>query len=156
VDPDRIGVWGLSYGGFLTLQAVTIDPTLWRCAIDVAGVVDWDKRGGGLNMTGYTNIRLGNAIENPEAYDASAPWKHMEKLQRPLMILHGTNDHNVTFHDSLRLIDVLSKLGKDYEAEIFPGEIHFFRREHTLRDAWKKAEEFFDKNLKSGPVLASK
>lgn len=72
------------------------------------------------------------------------------------MILHGTNDHNVTFHDSLRLIDVLSKLGKDYEAEIFPGEIHFFRREHTLRDAWKKAEEFFDKNLKSGPVLASK
>jgi dipeptidyl aminopeptidase/acylaminoacyl peptidase len=54
------------------------------------------------------------------------------------------------------LIDILSKLGKDYESEIFPGEIHFFRRAHTLRDAWKKAEEFFDKNLKTGPLMASK
>jgi dipeptidyl aminopeptidase/acylaminoacyl peptidase len=155
VDPERIGVWGLSYGGFLTLQAVTIDPTLWRCAIDVAGVVDWDGRGAGMNLTNYTNVRLGTAIQNPEGYFAAAPWKHMEKLQRPLLILHGTNDRNVTFHDSLRLIDILSKLDKSYEVGIFPGEIHFFRRAHVLRDAWRRAEEFFDRNLKNSAASSN-
>jgi dipeptidyl-peptidase-4 len=155
VDPDRIGIWGLSYGGFLTLQAVTIDPTLWRCAIDVAGVVEWDGRGGGLSLTNYTNPRLGTAIENPAGYEAAAPWRHVAKLQRPLLIMHGTNDRNVTFHDSLRLIDTLSKLGKSFEMAFFPGEIHFFRRAFVLRDAWRRAEDFFDRNLKSGEVMPS-
>ena len=79
----------------------------------------------------------------------------MEKLLRPLMILHGTNDRNVTFHDSLRLIDTLSKLGKSVEMAFFPGEIHFFRRAFVLRDAWRRAEDFFDRNLKNGEVLSS-
>ncbi len=60
VDPDRIGVWGLSYGGFLTLQALTADPQLWRCGIDVAGVVDWATYG-----AGYTTPRLGTPVREP-------------------------------------------------------------------------------------------
>ena len=150
VDPDRIGVWGLSYGGFMTLQALNTDPLLWRAGINVAGVVDWATYG-----AGYTTPRLGTPVENPEIYDISAPVKHMENLQRPLMILHGTLDRNVAFHDSLRLIDVLVKLGKDFEAMIYPGEIHFFRRAIVLRDAWKRAERFFDQHLRSGPVMTS-
>ena len=54
VDPDRIGVFGLSYGGFLTLQAMNTDPTLWRAGVNVAGVVDWATYG-----AGYTTPRLG-------------------------------------------------------------------------------------------------
>ncbi|MGE0816133.1 MAG: prolyl oligopeptidase family serine peptidase [Vicinamibacterales bacterium] len=150
VDPDRIGVWGLSYGGFLTLQALNTDPTLWRCGIDVAGVVDWATYG-----AGYTTPRLGTPVENPEIYRLSAPINFMERLQRPLMVLHGTNDRNVQFRDSLRVIDVLLKLGKPFEMGVYPGEIHFFRRAHILRDAWRRAEEFFDRHLKQGPVMAS-
>ena len=60
VDPDRIGVWGLSYGGYLTLQAMNADPLLWRCGINVAGVVDWATYG-----AGYTTPRLGTPVENP-------------------------------------------------------------------------------------------
>lgn len=150
VDPDRIGVWGLSYGGFLTLQAMNTDPTLWRAGIDVAGVVDWATYG-----AGYTTPRLGTPIENPDIYNVSAPILHMEKLARPLLVLHGTNDRNVAFRDSLRLIDVLLKLGKDFEMGVYPGEIHFFRRAHVLRDTWRRAEAFFDKHLKQGAVLAS-
>ena len=150
VDPDRIGVWGLSYGGFLTLQAMNTDPTLWRAGIDVAGVVDWATYG-----AGYTTPRLGTPVENPGIYKVSAPILHMEKLARPLLVLHGTNDRNVAFRDSLRLIDVLLKLGKDFEMGVYPGEIHFFRRAHILRDTWRRAEAFFDKHLKQGPVLAS-
>ena len=86
----------------------------------------------------------------------SAPILHMDKLVRPLLVLHGTNDTNVSFVDSLRLFDVLLKLGKPFESQIYPGEIHFFRRDFILRDAWKRMEEFFDRQLKNGPVMASK
>ena len=150
VDADRIGVWGLSYGGFLTLQALNTDPTLWRCGIDVAGVVDWATYG-----AGYTTPRLGTPVENPEIYKISAPIYHMEKLARPLLVLHGTNDRNVQFRDSLRVIDTLLKLDKPFEMGVYPGEIHFFRRAHILRDAWRRAEAFFDAHLKNGAVMAS-
>ena len=155
VDPDRIGVWGLSYGGFMTLQALWRDPTLWRAGINVAGVVDWAYRGAGMNLSGFTIPRLGSPAENPEVYEVSSSYKHMDQLERPLMVMHGTDDRNVTFHDSLILIDQLVKLGKDFETVIYPGEIHFFRRDIVLRDAWRRAEEFFDKHLKNGPKMSS-
>jgi len=151
VDPDRIGVFGLSYGGFLTLQAVTTDPTLWRAAIDVAGVIDWAQYG-----AGYSTPRLGSPAKNPEVYNISAPIQHMDKLARPLLVMQGTNDRNVSFIDSLTLMDDLIKLGKPFESQIYPGEIHFFRRDIVLRDAWKRAEAFFDRELVDGPRMVSK
>ncbi len=147
VDPDRIGVFGLSYGGFLTLQAMTVDPTLWRAGVDVAGVVDWATYG-----AGYTTPRLGTPVQNPDIYAVSAPILHMDKLARPLLVLHGTNDRNVSFADSLRLFDVLIKLGKPFESQIYPGEIHFFRRDIVLRDAWRRIEAFFDRTVKNAPA----
>ncbi len=151
VDPNRIGVFGLSYGGFLTLQAMNVDPTLWRAGVNVAGVVDW-----ATYSAGYTTPRLGTPVQNPEIYRVSAPILHMDKLERPLLVLHGTNDRNVSFADSLRLFDVLIKLGKPFESQIYPGEIHFFRRDMVLRDAWRRIEEFFDRTVKNGPVMTSK
>jgi Tol biopolymer transport system component/dienelactone hydrolase len=145
VDPDRIAVWGLSYGGYLTLQTMTRDPHLWKAGINVAGVVDWATYG-----AGYTTPRLGTPVEHPAIYHESAPIHHMEHLVRPLLVLHGTNDRNVAFRDSLRLFDVLVKLGKDFEMGVYPGEIHFFRRAHILRDAWRRVEDFFDRHLKHG------
>jgi dipeptidyl aminopeptidase/acylaminoacyl peptidase len=150
VDPDRIGVFGLSYGGFLTLQAMTVDPTLWCAGVDVAGVVDWATYG-----AGYTTPRLGTPVQNPAIYDVSAPIQHMDKLARPLLVLHGTNDRNVSFADSLRLFDVLIKLGKNFESQIYPGEIHFFRRDIVLRDAWKRIEEFFERTVKNSASMTS-
>lgn len=151
VDPNRIGVFGLSYGGFLTLQAMTVDPTLWRAGVNVAGVVDWATYG-----AGYTTPRLGTPVQNPEIYRVSAPILHMDKLERPLLVLHGTNDRNVSFADSLRLFDVLLKMGKPFESQIYPGEIHFFRRDHVLRDAWTRIDEFFGRTVKNGAPMTSK
>jgi dipeptidyl aminopeptidase/acylaminoacyl peptidase len=151
VDPDRIGIFGLSTGGFLALQAGTVYPTLWRAVINLAGVVDWNTQGGGS----YGLPRIGSVVQNPEAYNISAPIQHMDKLVRPLLILQGTNDSNVSVADSLRLFDVLVKLGKPFESQLYPGETHFFRRDIVLRDAWKRVEDFFDRNLKSGPNMVS-
>ena len=143
VDPDRIAVWGLSYGGYMTLQAVVTTPTLFRCAIDVAGVGDWAT----WNPGAYTVARLGTPVTNPEGYEKSAAVKHLSKLVRPLMILQGTNDTNVGLWETLTVVDTLEKLGKPFEMAFYPGEIHYFRRAYVLRDAWRRVEEFFDKNL---------
>lgn len=144
VDPDRIGIWGLSYGGFMTLQSMVTDPTLFRCAIDVAGVGDWETWTTGGMILG----RLGaTPVTDPEFYNRSAPVKHLDKLARPLLVLQGTNDANVPFWESLKVIDTLEKLGKPFDMAIYPGEIHFFRRAFVLRDAWKRSDSFFDRYL---------
>jgi len=152
VDPDRIGVWGLSYGGFLTLQAVTVTPNLFRCAINVAGVGNW---AGGSTGGGWLTARMSTPVENPEGFDRSAPVKRIETLVRPLLILHGTNDVNVGIRESLVLIDALVKKGKKFDTAFYPGEIHFFRRAAVLRDAWTRTEEFFDRHLKPGSTTSN-
>lgn len=144
VDPNRIGIWGLSYGGFMTLQSVITDPTLFRCAIDVAGVGDWETWTTGGMILG----RLGETpVTDPGLYDRSAPVKHLDKLAQPLLVLQGTNDANVPLWESLKVIDTLEKLGKPFDMAIYPGEIHFFRRAYVLRDAWKRSDAFFYRYL---------
>ena len=79
----------------------------------------------------------------------------MDKLERPLLILHATADTNVPIRHTFDLVDELVKLQKDYELDIYPGDIHFFRKNHVLRAAWKRSEEFFDRQLKSGNLMRS-
>jgi dipeptidyl aminopeptidase/acylaminoacyl peptidase len=144
VDPDRIGIWGLSYGGFMTMQSILADPKLFRCAINVAGVGDWETWTTGGMILG----RLGETpVTDPDLYDRSAPVKHLDKLETPLLILQGTNDANVPFWETLKVVDTLEKLGKPFDMAFYPGEIHFFRRAFVLRDAWKRSEDFFDRYL---------
>ena len=147
VDPERIGVWGLSYGGFLTLQAVISRPDMFRAAVDVAGVTDWAdwaKDPDGWWIRG----RMGLPEENPELYHRTAPINFVEKIDTPLLILHGTADFNVPFYESVRLIDALVKHGKNFELMIYPGEVHYFIWNHTWEDALFRVESFFDKYLK--------
>jgi dipeptidyl aminopeptidase/acylaminoacyl peptidase len=144
VDPDRIGVWGLSYGGFMTLQSIIRAPKLYACAIDVAGVGDWETWTTGGTILG----RLGSTpVTDPEFYDRSAPVKHLDKIERPLMILQGTNDTNVPLWETLKVVDRLEKLGTPFDMAFYPGEIHFFRRAFVLRDAWRRSDAFFYQHL---------
>ncbi len=149
VDPDRIGVWGLSYGGFMTLQSIITAPKLFACAIDVAGVGDWETWTTGGALLG----RLGSTpVTDPEFYDRSAPVKHLDKIERPLMILQGLNDTNVPLWETIKVVDRLEKLGTPFDMAFYPGEIHFFRRTFVLRDAWRRSEAFFDLHLKAPAV----
>ncbi len=147
VDTDRIGVWGLSYGGFLTLQALTRDPELFRCGIDVAGVQDfrdWHRDPGGPWIGG----RLGDPRENAAAYRQAAPIERVDRIARPLLVLHGTADVNVPFLESLKLVDELTKKGKEFDFVVYPGELHYFHREHVLRDFFRRVAGFFDRHLR--------
>jgi len=111
----------------------------------VAGVGDWETY-----TTGNSAIlgRLGaTPVSDPGEYDRSAPVRHLEKIERPLMILQGTNDTNVPLWETLKVVDRLEKLGTPFDMAFFPGEIHFFRRAFVLRDAWRRSDEFFYQHL---------
>ncbi len=150
VDPDRIGVWGLSYGGFFTLIAVTDQPTLFRAGVDVAGVVDYRMYYSDPYHGGWTVSRIGTPEQNPNVYDNASPISHIDRLQRPLLVLHGTADINVPYLESVRLIDESLKKGKGplVEFMMYPGEFHYFDRAHVLRDAWNRVDAFFGKNVR--------
>jgi dipeptidyl aminopeptidase/acylaminoacyl peptidase len=149
VDADRIGVWGLSYGGFFTLLAITQEPTWFRAAIDVAGVADYALYYEDPYHGGWTTSRIGTPEEHPDVYAQAAPMSHVDQIQHPLLILHGTADVNVPFIHSVLLMDHLLKAGKGdlVQFMVYPGEFHYFDRRFVLRDAWQRVDKFFHENL---------
>jgi dipeptidyl aminopeptidase/acylaminoacyl peptidase len=154
VDTGRVGVWGLSYGGFFTLIAVTDQPKLFRAAVDVAGVVDYAMYYEDPYHGGWTASRIGTPEQNPQVYANASPISHVDRLETPLLVLHGTADVNVPYLHSVRLIDELMKKNKSHLTTFmtYPGEFHYFTREHVLRDAWHRVDDFFGQYLKSGPA----
>jgi dipeptidyl aminopeptidase/acylaminoacyl peptidase len=152
VDPNRIGVWGLSYGGFFTLKALTDQPTLFRAGVDVAGVVDFAMYYTDPYHSEWTASRIGTPEQNPNVYAQTKPIDHIDRLARPLLILHGTSDVNVPFLESVRLIDQImkEKKGNLVSFMVYPGEFHYFSRDQTLYDAWHRVDAFFAAQLQPG------
>jgi dipeptidyl aminopeptidase/acylaminoacyl peptidase len=145
VDGERLGVWGLSYGGFFTLIAMTDQPTLFRTGIDVAGVVDYEMYYNDPYHGDWTESRIGTPQQNPKVYANASPISHIDRLARPLLVLHGTADVNVPFLESVWLIDEALKKHKGdlLTFMTYPGEFHYFTREHVLLDAWHRVDDYF-------------
>ena len=145
VDSDRIGVWGLSYGGFFTLIAMTDQPKLFRAGVDVAGVVDYVMYYSDPYHGDWTASRIGAPEQNPQVYANASPISHIDRLERPLLVLHGTSDVNVPYLESVWLIDEALKKGKGelLSYMMYPGEFHYFTRAHVLLDAWHRVDDFF-------------
>ena len=150
VDSERVGVWGLSYGGFFTLLAITQEPTWFRAAVDVAGVADYALYYDDPYHGGWTTSRIGTPLEHPEVYAKAAPMSHVDQIKFPLLILHGTADVNVPFIHSMLLMDHLLKAGKGDLTTfmVYPGEFHYFDRSFVVRDAWQRVDAFFKQNLR--------
>lgn len=155
VDGNRIGVWGLSYGGFFTLIAMTRHPLLFRCAVDVAGVADYTMYYNDPYHGDWTASRIGTPEQNPQVYANASPMSHIDQLQHPLLILHGTADVNVPFIETVRLLDLALKAQKGdlITFMMYPGEFHYFSREWVLRDAWRRADRFFAEHLTPGQTM---
>jgi len=149
VDTDRIGIWGLSYGGFFTLIAMTDQPTLFKAGVDVAGVVDYVMYYSDPYHGDWTESRIGRPEQNPQVYAQASPISHIDRLARPLLVLHGTADVNVPYLESVWLIDEALKKGKGplLSFMMYPGEFHYFTRAHVLDDAWHRVDDFFGYHL---------
>jgi dipeptidyl aminopeptidase/acylaminoacyl peptidase len=142
IDAKRVGCYGGSYGGFLVLMALFLEPERWSCGAALRSVTDWRTY-----HPGYTQPRLGRPSTDAEAYARSSPIDHAEGLADPLLILHGMVDTNVFAQDSIRLIEKLIDLGKDFDAMLYPSQGHGFQDGRHWVDEYKRIERFMVQHL---------
>ncbi|MEO8649114.1 MAG: alpha/beta fold hydrolase [Acidobacteriota bacterium] len=148
VNQAKIGVYGGSYGGFMAEMLAMRAPDKIAAAAALRPVADWKNYY--ASSPGYTAQRLGFPDKNPEAYKRSSPISYADKLQRPLLILHGIGDDNVHVQDSMQLVEKLIRLGKTqyFETMFYPSENHGFVRPESWTDEYERILAFFEKHLK--------
>jgi dipeptidyl aminopeptidase/acylaminoacyl peptidase len=144
VNPRKIGIYGGSYGGFLTLMAMFTQPEVFAAGAALRPVTDW-----AMYNHGYTSDILNLPQTNPEAYRRSSPIYFAEGLKGALLICHGMVDTNVQFSDSVRLAQRLIELRKEnWELAVYPVENHSFVQPASWADEYKRILALFEKNLK--------
>jgi len=144
VDPARIGLWGGSYGGYLTAMGLSRASDLFAAGVDMHGVHDW-------------NIVIRNFVP---AYDPNAkpdagrlafessPLSSVKTWRSPVLLIHGDDDRNVPFSETVHLVEALRDQGVEFEQLIFPDEIHDFLTHADWLRAYHASVEFFDKHLR--------
>jgi dipeptidyl aminopeptidase/acylaminoacyl peptidase len=144
VDPERIGIYGGSYGGFITLMALFTEPNTFACGAALRAVTDWAH----YNHPYTANI-LNTPVQDSLAYRRSSPIYHAEGLTKPLLILHGMVDVNVHYQDVVRLAQRLIELGKDkWEMAVYPVEDHGFIESSSWADEYKRIFGLFEQHLR--------
>jgi dipeptidyl aminopeptidase/acylaminoacyl peptidase len=148
VDPTRIGLWGGSYGGYLTAMGLSRASDLFAAGVDFHGVHDWNQ---GIR----TFVPEYSVHDDPEfsrrAFGAS-PLSTVDSWKSPVLLVHGDDDRNVSFIESINLIIELRKRKVDVEQLVFPDEVHDFLRHQNWVKAYKATADFFNRKLKrSGP-----
>ncbi|MGE0452465.1 MAG: prolyl oligopeptidase family serine peptidase [Vicinamibacteria bacterium] len=146
VDPRRLGVYGGSYGGFITLMAMFTAPGSFAAGAALRPVTDWAHYN-----DSYTSDILNRPPADAEAYRRSSPIYFAEGLRGRLLICHGMVDTNVHFQDSVRLAQRLIELRKqNWELAAYPVENHGFERETSWADEYRRILKLFEEELRSG------
>lgn len=142
VDPERIGVDGWSYGGYMTLMLMSQKPSLFKAGVSGAPVTDW-----GLYDTHYTERYLGHPERNKAGYEASSVFPHLNGLRGDLLLIHGMADDNVLFSNSLELMRRLQESNKLFELMTYPGEKHGFKERANRLHRERRILSFFKERL---------
>ena len=119
IDASRIGIWGWSYGGFMTCYALTNAPGVFKAGAAVAPVTDWCRYD-----SIYTERYLKLPADNEAGYRDSSPVNRADKLLDALLLLHGTGDDNVHWGNTIAFVDRLYKAGKPYDLQVYPNKNH--------------------------------
>jgi dipeptidyl aminopeptidase/acylaminoacyl peptidase len=146
IDPERVGIYGGSYGGFITLMALFTEPKHFGAGAGLRSVTDWAH----YNQ-GYTSEILNLPQNDTLAYRQSSPIYFAAGLEDPLLMAHGMVDTNVHFQDIVRLTERLIELGKTrWELAVYPVEDHAFVRPASWADEYRRIFELFERNLPNG------
>ncbi len=143
VDADNIGIFGWSYGGYLSLMMLTTAPGSFRAGISGAPVTNWR-----LYDTHYTERYMGDPNDGEGKYEASSPMSYADRLADPLLIVHGMADDNVFFDNTVQMIDALQEAARPFEMMSYPGKRHRIVGEAENTHLWELFLSFFDRNLK--------
>ena len=142
IDKDRVGIWGWSYGGTMTLMCMTTGEKVFKAGIAVAPVTDWR-----LYNTAYTERFMRRPQENFKGYDASSALQRADKLQGALLLVHGTADDNVHTQNTMLFIDKLVAADKQFEMQLYTDKNHSILGEKTRRHLYTRMSDFVVKNL---------
>jgi dipeptidyl-peptidase-4 len=144
LDRDRIGFWGWSYGGYLTLMAMT-HSARFAAGVAVSPVTDWRD----YDAT-YTERYMGLPQENAEGYRRSAPQQHAADLHGKLLLVHGTSDDNVHMQNTLQMVDAFIRAGKQFDLMLYPGKTHSISGPEARVHLFRRIQEHFEKELLGG------
>jgi dipeptidyl aminopeptidase/acylaminoacyl peptidase len=150
IDAKKAGIWGGSYGGFMTLMAIGKNPDLWAAAVDEYGILNWytmlaheDAR-----LQEYEKSLLGDPVKDKDVYEASSPLKYIRDEKAPLLVLQGERDIRVPKEEAEQVVEILKKEGRTVDAVYYPEEGHgFMKREHQV-DELTRSVDWFEKYLK--------
>jgi len=143
VDGGRIGIWGWSYGGYMTLMALFKAADVFKAGVAVAPVTDWH-----LYDSIYTERYMKGPEDNPEGYEVSAPLNYVDGLKGRLLLMHGDADDNVHVQNSIKLVRKLIDSGKDFDLMLYPQKYHGISGAANRMHLYRKMTDFFDRNLK--------
>ena len=160
-DPDRICIYGGSYGGYATLMGVVKEPDLYACGVGYVGVYDltWFREGDGSDFSrrrdresreNFERFMSSAVGETPESVRPSSPVHHVEKIKAELFIVHGESDVRVPVGHAYRLREALDRVGKDYEWMIKEQEGHGFYQVPNRVDLYESMLAFFNKHIGPG------
>lgn len=142
VDPSRIGIWGWSYGGYMSALCITRGADVFKMAIAVAPVTNWRYYD---NI--YTERYMRKPKENASGYDDNSPVKYADKLKGNFLLIHGTGDDNVHLQNSMEFIDALIKANKQFDMFLYPNRNHSIYGGNTRLNLYTKMTEFVEGNL---------
>ncbi|MGH9583578.1 MAG: S9 family peptidase, partial [Bryobacteraceae bacterium] len=146
VDPAHIGIWGGSYGGYLTALALARASDLFAAGVDFHGVHDWSTLWN--NVPAHLDPEEEKTFEKAKqvAFESS-PLAHVNTWRSPVLLIHGDDDRTVPFSQTVRLVEALRRQHVPFEELILPNEIHVFLRHRDWVRAYQATAEFFDKKL---------
>jgi len=141
-DLTRVGIYGWSYGGYMTLMSMLRAPEVFKVGVAGAPVTDW----AGYD-TAYTERYMGTPSDNPDGYRDSSVLTHADALRGKLLVIHGMIDENVHFRHTARLMQALIDAGKPFDTLLYPNERHMPRSEKDRADMERRVLEYFERHL---------
>jgi len=146
VDAARVGLWGGSYGGYMTALGLARNSDLFAAGVDLHGVHDWHNWSLG-ERGGHEFYALDATSEDLATALAASPISAVSTWRSPVLLIHGDDDRNVAFSETMRLVEALNRQGVEYQELIFPDEIHGFLRHQSWLRAYHRTAEFLDAKL---------
>lgn len=142
IDAARTGIWGWSYGGFMSTNAILKGNDTFEMAIAVAPVTSWR-----FYDSIYTERYMQTPQENPSGYDENSPFNYPEKLKGKYLLVHGTGDDNVHVQNTMRMIEALVQANKEFDWAIYPDKNHGISGGNTRLHLYTKMTNFIKENL---------
>ncbi len=142
VDPQRIGIWGWSYGGYMTNLCLTRGADYFKMGIAVAPVTNWR-----FYDNIYTERFMRTPQENPDGYDDNSPINYAPMLKGKLLLIHGGSDDNVHMQNTMEMVLALTEAGKQFEMQIYPNKNHSILGARTRLHLYERMTDYILKNL---------